>query len=372
MVVYISATLLSVFFASVYRTLKRDRSLPGTNRVLLRKSCAMLSVIPLMLIMAIRRGVGSDYWGYWLTYYGVLRNDVKYSVGRDDIERGFIFLNRVVKVLFDDPQWIFIICALITCTLYFLCIYRESINPAYSILLFVISKEFFISMNAVRQYVAIAILLLAIPYIKRRDGIKTLIVIILAMLMHKSAVIFSAIYFLFLLPPLNPVVVMTITCGGFLFSAGILPIIFPILEKFNFYTKFFANAYNNVNGDIPFEYLLIYMAFFIFLAYEFSKVKHNENLKLLYCAVVINLVILSFTSVMPVNFRRLAFYFNAFIVLYIPEATKALEDKRIRLLMNTAIIILYTAVTLHDTLRGDNDVLPYVTMWSSRISYYKS
>ena len=368
MVVYISATLLSVFWASVYRMLKRDRSLTGTSRALLQKSCAILSVIPLMLVMAVRRGVGSDYWGYWSTYYGVVRNDLKYSVGRDDLERGFIFLNRVVKLLFNDPQWVFVICAVITCTLYFLCIYRESINPVYSILLFVISKEFFISMNAMRQYVAIAILLLAIPYIKRKDWKKSLIVIIIAMLIHKSAIIFVAIYLLFLLPPLKPVVVMAITCGGFLLSAGILPIIFPILEKFDFYTKFFANAYNNVNGDIPFEYLLIYMAFFIFLAYEFSKVKHNENLKLLYCAVVINLILLSFSSVMPVNFRRLAFYFDAFIVLYIPEATKVLEDKRIRLFVNTAIIILYTAVTLHDTLMGDNDVLPYVTMWSSRIS----
>lgn len=356
MEVYIYGTLLSVGFAYCYSKVKESKKILYTYKFLLGSLFVFLSVIPLTWIMAVRRGVGSDYWSYWLWFNGF---------SRGDLEPGYIFLSTILRKLFDSPQSIFIVCAIIICGGYFFVIYKESANPAYSILLFVLCKDYFIAMNGMRQYVAGVIVLFAIPYIKERNWIRSFIIIFIASCFHKSSLIFIAFYMLYAIP-VTPVVAACIFTGGILFSGVLVQFILPFLSSLGLYVNYLSltSSFHNTTGDINLAYILIFFAFFLLLSFEYKQSNENKNFKLIYTADILSLFLLSIGAIMPLNFHRITWFMNAFIAIYIPEITSLLKNKPFRKFINMAIIVSYAIYTIKTISEGNQDVIPYYTIWS--------
>ena len=142
--------------------------------------------------------------------------------------------------------------------------------------------------------------------------------------------------------------------------------ILPFLQRFDFYYSYFStqSSYGNINQVFNWQYTLIVLGPFILLCYEYKKVKCNENLKLMYSAVLFSMILMSMSSAFPTLITRLVWYFNAFLVLYIPEAVNVISDKRVRWGINAAVVILYTIVAVRNIQGGAQNVIPYQTIWS--------
>lgn len=353
MIVYIVATLLSLLFAYISVHIDDSCEIASVKDLMIKKIFAFLSFMPLTFVMAIRRGIGRDYFAYWRWFRGT----------RESLEPAFKLLNTVLCRIFWDPQSLFIVCAVIICGIYYMIIYKESVSPIYSILLFVITRDFFFSMNVMRQYVATAILLLSIPFFKKKKWTAVAFLLLIALLFHKSSIWFVCIYF-FCLVNIPPLIGGAIIVGMFVFSNLILNFIFPLLSRFEFYTNYFSSLlYGNKIGDMNYIYILIFLSFYLLLAYIYPKVKSNMNLKLMYAAVFSSLLLLSMGAVLPNNVHRLVWYSNSFLVLYIPEAVKSVNDKYIKFLLNAAIIIFFSAITINYILDITLCYIPYKTMW---------
>ncbi len=353
MIVYIVATLLSLLCAYISVHIENSRGIEAVKGLVINKMFAFLSFVPLTFVMAVRRDVGRDYGLYWRWFSGT----------RDTLEPAFQFLNTVLRQLFGDPQSLFIVCAVIICGIYFMTIYKESGAPVYSILLFVITRDFFFSMNVMRQYVATAILLLSIPFFKKKNWIAVVCLLLIAFLFHKSSIWFAIIY-IFSLVEVPPLIGGAIIAGMFVFSHTILKWIFPLLSRFGFYTNYFSSSkYGNESGDMALSYILIFLSFYLLLAYVYPKVKSNANLKLMYAAVFSSLLLLSMGAVLPNNVHRLVWYSNSFLVLYLPEAVRSVQDKRIRVLLNAVIVVFYFAITINYISNDTLYYVPYKSMW---------
>lgn len=353
MIVYIAATLLSILCAYISVHIEDSRGIASVKSLMLKRMFGFLSFVPLTFVMAVRRGIGRDYGLYWRWVFGT----------RDDLEPAFQFLNTAVRQLFGDPQSLFIVCALIICGAYFFIIYKESAAPVYSILLFVITRDFFFSMNGMRQYVATAFLLLSIPFFKKKNWVAVVCLFIIAFLFHKSSVWFAIIYF-FCLVEVPPLIGGPIIAGMFVLSNLILKWIFPLLSRFEFYTHYFySSQYGNEAGDMEFSYILIFLSFYLLLSYIYPKVRINVNLRLMYAAVFSSLLLLSMGSVLPNNVHRLVWYANSFLVLYIPESVNSVNNKYIKFFLNAAIIVFYSAITINYVLDRTLLYIPYKTMW---------
>ncbi len=353
--IYFTATSLSIMITWLAVKAHNDNRIANYNKNVISSVFAVMSCLPLLIVMAFRKGVGTDYWSYQIWFS---------SSNRGDLEIGFKTLNIILNFVFGDPQSIYIVCAVIICGFYFYMIYKESVSPMYSVLLFVISKDYFIAMNGMRQYVAGTIALMAFPYFKKRDWKKSLLIIFIASLFHKSAFIFVLLYIIIDID-INPAWAVGIFAGLVLFSNTIKSVVFPILIKIGFYSKYFSETshYNNSEGEFNWHTILIFMCFFILIAYEYKKAKANQNLKLVYSAVLISLFIASTGSILPLNAHRLTWYMNSVLVLYIPEVTRSLSNKRLRMIVDTMIIFAFTMTTLIDILNGNQGVLPYKAFW---------
>ncbi len=353
--VYILGTTVSIIFAYISIHIVEVKNIDKRSEIFFSYIFAVLSFIPLTFIMAVRYNVGTDFQSYTRIF----------NFGQEGIEPGFGLLNKILHYFSDSPDIFFAVTSVIICGGYFIAIYRESVDPVYSILLFVIVKDYFISMNGVRQYIAIAIMLFAIPYLKNKQWIKASIVIFIAFLFHKSAIIVLALVALSFIE-IPPLLGWIMIGGAFLVSQVLKSFILPFLQRFDFYYSYFSaqSLYGNIDQVFNWQYTLIVLGPFILLCYEYKKVKCNENLKLMYSAVLFSMILMSMSSAFPTLITRLVWYFNAFLVLYIPEAVNVISDKRVRWGINIAVVILYTIVAVRNIQGGAQNVIPYQTIWS--------
>lgn len=353
MIVYSAGTVLSIFLAYISIHIKRSPSATLTQKTVISKCAAFLSFVPLTVIMAVRRGVGTDFWGYWQAY----------TNSKVNFEIGFRYLCAVLNKISSNPQLLFIVCGIFICGAYYLRIFRESKSPMVSILLFILCLDYFSAMNAVRQYMAIGILLLSIPSIKRRKWIKVALYLLVAFLFHETAVIFAVLIFFFVVqvPPFVAAVTWVICFAA---SGLIFDLLLPLLQNYSrLFVYIDSIKYGNFTSNFNWSNMLIMLSFFLLLSYLYKSVEKNDDLRLLYSAVLSCLIIGAFSALLPMNSDRLLWYMTPFIILYVPELTMQIENKKLSHMILFAIIgsyALYNGIRLYN---GWSKVLPYVAMW---------
>ena len=169
----------------------------------------------LILFVGLRFHTGAD----WSNYHQMF--DRSLSGNPFNIEYGFLLLNRVFKIVFDNYYVMqFAITAFVGIALYRL--YKHNSDyPIVSLHLIVWILLFNILMAQVRQSIAMAIIVFALPYIFERKPIHFFTAIFLASFFHISAIVAILLYFMYRnFGKIIPVVVM-VAAQFFYFFPGI-------------------------------------------------------------------------------------------------------------------------------------------------------
>jgi hypothetical protein len=274
MITYISATVISVVFSlfamQFYNSIPVSESSHPikikrgiTSQAKLFHLFAFFSAIPLFCVAAFRYGIGTDYFSYINEFERVIRGEWSY------FEPGFWLINKLVACVTTNSVWIFIISAFIFSYFTFHAIYEQSVNPAFSILLLVITTHYFIYINQMRQYLAIAIFLYSIKYIQKRRLLHYIILILLAATLHKSILIVIPLYFVQYLR-LNWKFVFPLI-GGIWALSPFLKSIFQFLVLHTSYGRFYQTEYNNGKGSLFYIIECIIILIFEYWALSISK-----------------------------------------------------------------------------------------------------
>ena len=138
-----------------------------------------LVILSLILISGFRvdTTLYSDEWNYrhaFNSYDGMPFKNLKLNLFN---EPGFIFLNWILANVFHNSQSLILVTSIITNTLITLFIYRYTKHFTFSMFLYISSGSFFSSMNIIRQYLAIAIILSGFKYIEEKNLKKFLIIL---------------------------------------------------------------------------------------------------------------------------------------------------------------------------------------------------
>lgn len=138
---------------------------------------------------ALRWETGTD----WIPYSTFFENCLDLS-DTTEFEYGYVFISQLVRIITDEYTVFLIVHALILYSLVFNSLKKYSIAPFLSLFLYYCMTLPILGMN--RQFIALGICLFSIRYIVERKAIFFFCGIILAMLFHKSALIFSVVYFI--------------------------------------------------------------------------------------------------------------------------------------------------------------------------------
>ncbi|MBS9398427.1 EpsG family protein [Pediococcus acidilactici] len=379
--IYILIALVATAILWIPNTLnyqRRENRLKISTAVLNVVNGISFSIIFLLFsfVAGARYFVGTDFKTYTLhqipqALYGITKNQY-------DVE---FFYNRLIKLGVaiggGSYQYVFVLTHVVI--MFFICkyIYDRSLNYPLSIFIFVFSTFFNFSLNGMRQSIATAIFLYSTKYIVKRKPAKYFVMILIAILFHKSAIIFVP-FFLFSYFDLkksrrliiglfisSPIVLMSLN--------AIHNIVYRISVKFNFYTKFFGSMYDtgtvsNMNIMLLLANLLITVI--VYLIYSEDKkvrLKDGENIAnaitVDYNIQVVATIFSLISFAIPGSFR--VFYmFMPIQMTLIANVFYLYKNKSMKIALLSGILLMYAIIFfIIIILWNQNETLPYISVF---------
>lgn len=305
------------------------------------KFWALVSASILVAVAALRWHVGTDYW----TYDGLYANYKSTPWGEYSLfsEPGIRVLARLASWIHDDSAVMFALASLLTVGLSVSTIYRRSPMIALSVLLYVITGAWQGSFNGVRQYLACAIIFAGHRYVIDRKFTKYMLVVILAMLFHVSALAMAFLWFV----PLKRL--GTLRAAGLMIAAALGLTVYSyatsLIGLFKGPIAVEAGSYlvRQVNP------LRVAMAFVPLVLYIFltrrdrldAKAHFYVNIAFINAAVMI-------AGANSAYLTRFAVYTNIFSILLIPRLLN-MRDRRLAAIAGVAVVSLYCVFWYIDT-----------------------
>ena len=404
MLVYSIMTVCAVagcLWAKISRDKLNDGS-PEPSRKYRRNLAAgiLLSFLPLFLVSAFRWDVGTDTWHTYTPEYLAMkaektelsqeeqkiilncgRLNAKWELGysNEAVEQltyeeiltsaqvtsrhtsyGFQALEQFLLLFNTDVQWLYIITSLIILAFIYASIWKQSNMPALALLLFVLTSNYFLSLNIVSQFMAISICLFACTYAQERKPLPFFAFVLLASAFHISAFVFIPVYFLPKLK-IRPLWCAVIICAMLLIGQFAYPLISKIIELV-------APQYARyLTGVAEFEWIFLALGLAVFAAgtYYYSKGKDKPYYKLWYYANIVGLLALCFSGHIP-YMKRINYYFAAPHFLFLPLLIECEEHPIRRKILCATIVLLFLAETVVAVgYMNKNMVLPYQTIVGS-------
>lgn len=182
MLIYLLVFILSIFFINL-----ADKS---SNTLFRYFFCFLAIFLPAILAGLRSHSIGTDTENYLLIFESSksYNNIGAFIKDLDNVEDGYLALNYFIqKIGATETQFLFIVHTIIhTCIVIAIFRLRKYINVGWAlfIYLFMMYNE---SLNITRQYIAIAISLLAVSYYLTKDYKKAMLAICVAIATHTSA-----------------------------------------------------------------------------------------------------------------------------------------------------------------------------------------
>ncbi len=378
MITYIVMIIISIVFLLI-----SNKSKKKSSKIIF----FILAALTFFIISAIRYDVGTDY----LKRYVYDFNRMAKKIEVENFEIGFKVLIWFCLLFTKNANLLFILTSAIIITLTMTTIYSKSNNIILSVLIFFLGGFFFDTLNLVRQYIAISIILFAYRFLikekqEKKDYVAFIISVILAMTMHSSSIV------AFILILLNKKMIMK--------WKWLLPICICILilneNLMNLIEWAIQNTRFNVyltgkmaRGEVSVLFIIENLLVYIFMYYVFSRNQRNmkngkEDIFLMNVQGISLLV--TVLGACHMQFARIALYFLIFQIISIPnfickipvEEVKNDIAKIGRNRINIEKILPYTKkivsivfivsfITIfyyNNVINNNNDVVPYKTIFS--------
>lgn len=269
--------------------------------------------------------VGTDLNNYYNFYAAAIKMTWKdfsdYMIG---IDKGYVILNQILSILVPWPQFIVYFVAAVTTLLVFRFIYINTKDVFLGVLIFLSLGTFSFFLTGFRQSIAIGLCLWAFEYIKERKLIKFLLVVILAIIMHQTAIVFLPFYYLGnrKASAINNILTFTGFFGAVFFTEFLLEWGNELFDK-NFVMIGTESAFGGVLNIAVYAATLI--AAGTFLNYH-RNTKESEQIKLVFQMLLLGtgIYILRFQALVM---ERVAFYFIPAIAVLLPNVMTEIRQE---------------------------------------------
>lgn len=314
-------------------------------------------------------------------YIGVFNNisssgDISRYTWR--FELGYLYLNKLLSLVSSNSQTIIIGTSIIIMAGFARFIYLYSEQKWLSIYLFFTIGYFAMSMNTIRLNIAMVILLFSYDFLKNRKLIKFVLVVLLASLFHRTAIVFLLAWPITKLSyNYRTILVATISSIGlYLGFPRILPFFFNIFPTYQYYL-----GSELLDGNIrtaSIMNLLVGLAIVLLGSFvHFNNIRKDTTLKaigteqekdnndesmLLLLITGVSITFISF------NFNildRVGEYFAVFSIVYLPNTLNRLRDRNLRVLIYYIVVILFFAYSITIIIMRPewNTIYPYSFFW---------
>jgi len=337
-VLIITNIILYIFINSANRLSKRQKNILFLG----------LSFIIFTILMASRDfNTGSDTKMYIRTFLTFSQTKWNSTIWGGYFEPLYVILNILLSYISNTPRIIIVFTSIFISYSFYKFIKENSENYLLSVMIFIGLLFFYTSMNTIRQYMAISVILLGFKFVKNKKIIPYLITILIAYLFHSSALVGLLIYPIYntKYTHLRVIIIFAIAIVANVFVSDIINYIYNLLGRINYYDS--RVGQENIANMI---YMIIYFIMFLFSLFEIKKNKEDYSKKSFYLYVFVMSSAFSLIAMNMNVLARVTTYFNVFSIICLPNI---IEDniKKInnKVLVNSFIIImllLYSSVII--------------------------
>lgn len=323
----------------------------------------LLSFGIVFFISGWRYGIGTDYFNYidmyrYITSQGSIITAIKTF---SNVEPGFIILNYLVKYFFNDERYIFIVCSFVTLFFIYKGIwsFKSKINIGFALFIYLLLFHN-ISFNAVRQFIAIAIVFYSMRYLFNRKLIMYLVFITIACSFHLTSIVMLPLYFIYgnnYIKKYNRIIIYGFLCFSLLILDSLVQNFF-ISSRYSDYIS--SNLYSE--GGIG-AFIVRLPLIFLLLIFSKDIVNYDKRGSFLINIIILELV-LSLFGYKIEFFTRFLIQFNIIKVLLLPLLVKSISTRREAPIV-LFVILLFIFYSWIFQLNGGitNDSVPYTNIY---------
>lgn len=320
MLFLLSITLIAAVFTIVgncYPTLVIVNK--NIKKYMTNKYIVVLIIMLFTFFAAIRSNVGDT--GTYMHSFTLYNLNIKEVFGFNQMF-DFVF-SGLTKYIWNDPQILVITTSLIIYPCIIWRLYKQSIDPVLTIVLFVFSVSYIGSMNGIRQYLVSAILFASYPWILKQRWYKWIFLVIFLSLFHSSVLILVPIFFVSRNNPWNRkmlyiYIIISIFFIGF---NTFMPSLFSLLaDTGSKYAEYKNSSYGTLSVNI-FRILFAFIpVIFVFILRHNSKLKIPE-INFIIIMSIFNAIFMLFAYYGAV-YARFCIYFEFYPILLYPYIIK--------------------------------------------------
>ena len=301
-----------------------------------KKFYLIIVFLLLAIVAAIRHeSVGVDTSQFCNDYIRISEIDFKYLGSVMRYEYGFLYICKLLTLICSDPQILIVISSIFInfAVIYF--IHKHSDDVTLSCLMYVLLNYYFMYMNAMRQAIALGIILIFLSnYLNDKKKLKYIFGVILASLFHSSSLIMLVIPFLNKFKFKKNFIFYTVVLSILIlpFTNNISNLLFSLSDKYGGYSTTEFAVSNYVAAIFN---LLVSLSFYILLMINYDKAK--DKLDNCYFYLTTFNVFLNLLTISSTIFGRLAHYFSVYNIIIIPAVISLVKDKDKRIKIRYAI-----------------------------------
>lgn len=255
--------------------------------------------------------VGTDTYNYFQNFKNILNEENMYY--NQGLQRGWYFYNLVLYKIGNYNVFMYVCYAIIMGGV-FIFIRKYSPNLVMSLLLFVLLYYYCSSLNIMRQFIALGVVLIAYALFLNKDIKKFMLFICFASLFHYTAILLIPVYFLTKIN-LSSRLVYFLVFISFMLGFFLQDYIEPIIVKMIWLSDGFGGMdyYLEQWGGVRNLFSNLVINFIFLLTYYLSKDKNSILLLLYFLSILLSNM---FGAMGQAN--RFFIYFQITIIAVIP------------------------------------------------------
>lgn len=328
------------------------------------KKLILGSFFLLFFVILACRGIeiGVDLNNYQEMFEATASSDFFASLDNYGVEVGYHTLQYLVGLLTDDFRWMLVIVALFSTVPLWILYQKESEYPYLTMILFVTVAPFAMFFSGLRQTCAMAFVVPIYYLIKNKKPVWFVIVVLIASLFHKSAIVMLAMY------PLYHIkfgrnfayFFMPVTGLCLLFNKQLLSFAFNVLAGGYF------DKYGEIANTGSYTMLILFIVFIVYCYVIPDEEALDDNIRGLRNFLYLMIIIQCFAPVHTVA-MRMNYYYMLFLPILIPKIAASCERQTARLseLSLIAMNVFFTARYFVEMYTGEDilNIYPYEVFW---------
>lgn len=327
----------------------------GDSKALLNAFMCLIAVQLILLVGLRAEQIGIDTQSYAIRF-GRYKEYSLTQIFRDTFqEKGFSLLIKVIGFLTDNFQWFAFFVAVLSVVPTIYVIRKFSSEPFLSIILYIVFDYYASTFSLMRQVLAYNICMIGYLFIRKRKFVWFVITVLIAAQFHESAYIFLPAYFLGRVKINKTTIFVTLLTVAVVLRFNNQIGSFIIEHIFTEY----ALVKTGAGGWLAMCFLI---TLFGLLIYPEVKSKRGNDIDGLYMFLFVGMIFMMFSNITQ-NAMRIANYYYAYVILFIPEVLYAVRKKRLLVFFEYIIVTASLLMYVYFLRLDEYGIIPYIPFW---------